>query len=249
MELNWTTFVLEIVNFLVLVWLLKRFFYKPVKEAMDRRRQDIDLQLRQAEEGRQQAEKLRRQYENRLADWDNERQEARQKLGREIDAQHEQLLSELQLQLEDERKKNEVLVARQAEERQRQSETRALELGARFVAKLLEKLASEEIQTRLIELLMAELKDLHPEQMETLAAMTENGRPAAAQVVSAYPLDEKQQAVLKQYLDTLLSHSLQYTWVQDAQLLAGVRITLGPWVIHANLHDELKTFAAIAHAH
>lgn len=248
MELNWTTFVLEIVNFLVLVWILQRFFYKPVKKVMEKRRQDIDEQLRQAEEGRQQAEALRRQYENRLADWDNERQEARQKLRREIDAQHQQLLSELQLQLEDERKKNEVLVARQAEERQRQSETRAMELGARFVARLLEELVCDEMQARLIELLMAELKDLHPEQKETLSTMLENGRPAAAQVVSAYPLDQTQRAALKRYLDTLLSHPLQYTWTQDTKLLAGVRITVGPWVIHANLHDELKTFAAIAHA-
>ncbi|GAB6190552.1 F0F1 ATP synthase subunit delta [Desulfocastanea catecholica] len=249
MELNWTTFVLEIVNFLVLVWLLQRFFYKPVKGVMEKRRQDIDLQLLQAEEGQQQAEELRRQYENRLADWENERQDARQKLRQEIDAEHQRLLSELQLQLEDERKKNDVLVARQAEERQRQSETRALELGARFVARLLEELACEEIQSRLIELLMVELKDLHPEQKETLAAMAENGRPTAAQVSSAYPLDQTQRAALKRYLDTLLSHPLQYSWTQDAKLLAGVRITVGPWVIHANLYDELKSFAAIAHGY
>jgi F-type H+-transporting ATPase subunit b len=248
-QLNWTTFVLEIVNFLVLVWLLQRFFYKPVKEVMEKRRQNIDEQLRQAGNEQQQAEALRRQYENRLADWENERQDARQKLQQEIDGEHQRLLSELQLQLEDERKKNEVLVARQAEERQRQSEIRALQLGARFVARLLEELACEEIQARLIELLMAELKDLHPEQKETLAAMSENGRPAAAQVVSAYPLDQKQRAALKRYLNTLLAHPLQYTWTQDAQLLAGVRITVGPWVVHANLHDELKTFAAIAHGY
>ena len=249
MELNWTTFVLEIVNFLVLVWLLKRFFYKPVKEVMDRRRQDIDLQLQQAGEGQRQAEELRRQYENRLADWENERQDARKKLRREIDAEHRRLLSELQLQLEDERKKNEVLVARQAEERQRQSETRALELGARFAARLLEELACEEMQARLIELLMAELKDLHPEQKNTLAAMAENGRPAAAQVSSAYPLDQTQRAALQRYLETLLSHPLQDTWTQEAKLLAGVRVTVGPWVIHANLYDELQTFAAIAHGY
>ena len=32
-------------------------------------------------------------------------------------------------------------------------------------------------------------------------------------------------------------------------LIAGLRVTVGPWVIQANLHDELKTFAAIAHEH
>ena len=30
MELDWTTFVLEIVNFLVLVWILQRYLYRPV---------------------------------------------------------------------------------------------------------------------------------------------------------------------------------------------------------------------------
>jgi F-type H+-transporting ATPase subunit b len=35
-ELNWTTFVLEILNFLVLVWLLKHFFYQPVKGVIAR---------------------------------------------------------------------------------------------------------------------------------------------------------------------------------------------------------------------
>ena len=37
MEINWTTFVLEIVNFLILVWLLKHFFYRPVLAVVARR--------------------------------------------------------------------------------------------------------------------------------------------------------------------------------------------------------------------
>lgn len=247
MELNWTTFVLEILNFLILVWLLQRFFYKPVKEVMAKRRQSIDEQLQKAMEVQQEAEKLRQQYGNRLVDWENERQDAQKQLQQEIEAEHLRLMSELQQNLEDERKKNEVLVARQAAERQRQSEVRALELGARFVSKLLEGLASEEMQARLVELLMTELKYLHPAQRETLSAMTENGRLESARVSSAYPLDQTQQTALKRYLDALLSQQLQYTYTQDPKLLAGVRITVGPWIIHANLHDELKTFATIAH--
>ena len=37
MQLDWTTFILEIVNFLVLLWILKRFFFRPVREAIARR--------------------------------------------------------------------------------------------------------------------------------------------------------------------------------------------------------------------
>jgi len=247
LELNWTTFVLEILNFLVLVWLLQRFFYKPVKEVMAKRQQKIDAQLQEALEIKTQAEELRQQYENRLVEWENERQDARKQLQQKIDAEHLRLMSELQQNLQAERKKNEVLVARQTAERQRQSEVRALELGARFVSRLLEGLASEEMQGRLIELLMTELKHLHPEQKETLSAMTEHGQLESARIASAYPLDRTQQTALKQYLDALLSQPLQYTYTQDPKLLAGVRISVGPWMIHANLYDELKTFATIAH--
>jgi F-type H+-transporting ATPase subunit b len=247
LELNWTTFVLEILNFLVLVWLLQRFFYKPVKEVMAKRQQKIDAQLQEALEIKTQAEELRQQYENRLVEWENERQDARKQLQQKIDAEHLRLMSELQQNLQAERNKNEVLIARQTAERQRQSEVRALELGARFVSRLLEGLASEEMQGRLIELLMTELKHLHPEQKETLSAMTEHGRLESARIASAYPLDRHQQTALKQYLDALLSQPLQYTYTKEPKLLAGVRISVGPWMIHANLYDELKTFATIAH--
>ena len=39
MGLDTTTFVLEIVNFLILLWLLNRFLYRPVQAAIARRQQ------------------------------------------------------------------------------------------------------------------------------------------------------------------------------------------------------------------
>ncbi len=249
MELNWTTFVLEIANFLVLVWLLKRFFYKPVKAMIAKRQQGIEDKLQHSKEMQQQAEELRAQYENRLDDWEGERQEARKQLQQEIDAERSRMLSELQLGLEAERKKSEVLAARQAKEQLRQSETRALELGARFASRLLNGVASEEMQARLIELLMAELQQLGPAQRDALLHASENILPLSAQVISAYPLNQNQQTALEQYLDELLPGPLEYDYSQDPELIAGVRITVGSWVIHANLHDELKTFANMPHEH
>ena len=39
MQLDLTSFLLELVNFAVLVWILHRFLYKPVLAAIDRRAQ------------------------------------------------------------------------------------------------------------------------------------------------------------------------------------------------------------------
>ncbi|MBV8276588.1 MAG: F0F1 ATP synthase subunit B, partial [Verrucomicrobia bacterium] len=54
MLIDWFTVVAQAINFLVLVWLLRRFLYKPIVTAMDAREQKIASQLRDAE--RQKAE-------------------------------------------------------------------------------------------------------------------------------------------------------------------------------------------------
>jgi len=246
-ELNWTTFVLEILNFLVLVWLLKRFLYKPVQDIISRRQQAIEAQLQTAGNMQREAEELKQQYENRLLDWEEERQTMRMQLQQDVDQERLRLLAGLKEELTAERKKNEVLAARQAEELEHRLEGRALALAARFAAKLLSSVASEEMQEKLLHLLMAELQQLPVDREEALLAMKKNGSDVKVQVLSAYPLNEKGRQTLQNYLMALLACPLTYEYATDRALIAGLRITVGPWVIHANLHDELETFAAIAH--
>ena len=59
MEFNFSTFALEIVNFLILIWILQRLFYKPVLAVIARRKQHIDQTLAEARKLHQEAEDLR----------------------------------------------------------------------------------------------------------------------------------------------------------------------------------------------
>ena len=54
MEFDITTFLLEIVNFLILIWILQRLFYKPVLAVINRRKQHIDQTLSEAQKLQQQ---------------------------------------------------------------------------------------------------------------------------------------------------------------------------------------------------
>ncbi len=247
MELNWTTFVLEIINFLVLVWLLKHFFYQPVKGVIARRQQAIEAQLQHAEAQQQQAVALRGQYENRLADWEQEREEARQQLNRDMETERQRLEGELQQQMEAERQKAEVLAERALADQQRQNEVQALEQGARFVARLLEAVASPEVQDKLFDRLLQDLRQLPPTKREALQAVADGSQPLVVEVVSAFPLSEAQQQQLREQIASRVPQRMQCEFHEDRKLLAGLHLTIGPWVVHANLHDELKTFAAIAY--
>lgn len=249
MELNWTTFVLELFNFLVLVWLLKHFLYQPVKAVVVKRRATIEEQLNEARVLQEEAEALSEQYENRLVDWEREREAARQELHREIETERSHRHAGLIEELEAERNKRMVLAERQLQEQQRQNERQALEQGARFVSRLLEAVASDAVQDMLFEHLLQELQHLPPAQLDALRSVTNSGREVTVVVVSAYPLSETQQQQLREQIGSRVPHPLSYEFHEDRKLIAGLHLTVGPWVIHANLHDELKTFAAIAYEH
>ncbi|MDI3547301.1 MAG: F-type H+-transporting ATPase subunit b [Halanaerobiales bacterium] len=64
-NINWTIFW-QVINFLVLLWLLKRYLYGPITEILDKRSQKIENDLTEAETKKREAEDLRDKYEAEL---------------------------------------------------------------------------------------------------------------------------------------------------------------------------------------
>jgi F-type H+-transporting ATPase subunit b len=70
---GWFTIAAQIVNFLVLVWLLKRFLYKPILDAIDQREKNIAAQLATAVATRTEAQKEHDNYEQKNKTFDQQR--------------------------------------------------------------------------------------------------------------------------------------------------------------------------------
>jgi F-type H+-transporting ATPase subunit b len=246
LELNWSTFVLEIINFLILVWILKRFFYQPVLDVIARRRAGIEKTQTDARKLHDDAQALRGQYENRLADWDRERRTAREQLAKEIEAERTQRLQTLLNDLTQERERSALVEQRRFDNLRRQLEQTALAQGARFAARLLSLASGTQLQERLLELLLQQLAALPAHQLEALRAGIGNATDAI-HVISASPLDTATRERLEQALGAGLGVKLPLQYQEDTELLAGVRITVGAWVLQANVQDELAGFARLAH--
>ena len=63
MEFDWTTFTLEIINFLILVWILKRFLYRPILDVIAKRRAGIEKTLADAQRIETEAIEIKQQNE------------------------------------------------------------------------------------------------------------------------------------------------------------------------------------------
>ena len=247
MELNWSTVVLEIINFLILVWILKRFLYQPVLDVIARRRTGIEKTLAEAETRHAEAVNLQQQYEGRLAEWDRERQHARAALSRELDAERTRKLAELQTALEQEQEKVRVAGARRQADTLHKLEETALRHATRFTTQLLKQATGPELEARLADLAITGLTALPAERIAELR--NNHGKPPEAiRVASAFPLADDQRQRLEQTLASIAGPDIPQHFEQDSALLAGVRIAIGPWVLGVNLQDELQGFMDLAHA-
>jgi F-type H+-transporting ATPase subunit b len=242
-ELNWTTFSLEILNFLVLVWILQHFLYKPVLDVIAARRAKIEKTLVDAKAIEAGAQALKTQYESRQAEWQQEKDAARAKLAQEIITERGRLTAGLELSLAEQREKARVLEERQRKEWRGATEAEAIAHGAVFAARLLTRVATPELEAKLLDVTLEDLRQFPADRARTLASGTGTAN-LTANVASAYRVDEERRKTLGSTLAMLLGEKLAIYFSEDPDLLAGIRVNVGSWVLHANLRDELKFFSA-----
>lgn len=242
MELNWSTFVLEIINFLILVWLLAHFLYRPVMNMINNRRLEIRKKIDEAEAVHKDAEALKRSYEDRLAEWRQEKSTAMIQLQDEIANERSRLLEDLQNELEQERQKAGILNQRQVQEEKRNMETLAVQQGAAFSSRLLTRLSGPELESRLIEVLLNDLDNLSSEKRQLLISGYEKNNNSIT-ITSAYPMAEHSKQQLELKLKSIINKDIHCIYKLDGELIAGLHIRIGAWLLQANIRDELKFFA------
>ncbi len=94
MDVDWITVAAQIINFLVLVWLLQRFLYGPIIRAMDERDARISGQLNDAEQKVEQAEAEAGRYQEMQETWEKQREERLAQVRKESESLRQRLQSE-----------------------------------------------------------------------------------------------------------------------------------------------------------
>ncbi|MGJ0486663.1 MAG: F0F1 ATP synthase subunit delta [Methylomicrobium sp.] len=245
MQLDWTTFVLEILNFLVLVWILKRFLYRPILDLLDARQQKLNEAAKHAQKMCEEAEALRHQYESRLAEWQLERENSRRQLNEELALTRTREMDNLKKALAAEEEKlrarNEKLLTSREAVLVRSATGQAYEQAAA----MLKRLASPQLTQTIVEIFLEDLAVLTAADQSVLrkaaSSLTDDSLVA---VVSAHPLDQTTRGAIRKALSSASGRDLDLgsSFSEDPSLIAGIRAIVGECQMHANLADELAFF-------
>lgn len=245
MNLDATTFALEILNFAVLLWLLRRFLFKPVQTALAARAQ-AQQQQRDMLDARQQAlDDRARALAAQEAAQAGQREAAREALTQEIAMLRSQRLAALDEELRAEREKAQARLLREARARQEQADRQLQARAAGFVGHYLKRLASPALEAALVELFLADLAA----RAEALAPeLSPLGRAPGAEpptVSSAFPLPEALRARIGAGLAMVLGEGVNPRWTEDPALLAGLSVHLPGHQLETSLRRGVDAFNSL----
>lgn len=245
MELDVTTFVLEIVNFLVLLWLLSRFFYRPMQAALQRRAAAAAAQAQAIEDERSKLQAQARELQQARAEFDAKRAAAEHELASSINAERNRRLAALAKDLEEEREKAHARLTQEQRSEREHREQQLRQEASAFVARYLRRLATPALEAAVVELFLA---DIAAQPEAARAALREGWTgegdlPASLDVVTAFPPPPELRARVDAQVSALMGAAARTRWHVEPGLLAGVCVHLPGHQLEASLRRGVDAFA------
>jgi F-type H+-transporting ATPase subunit b len=240
MLIDWFTVAAQLVNFLILVWLLKRFLFKPITNAIDAREKRIATELANAEVKKADAEKERIAFEKKNLDFDQQRTALMNKATEDAKAEHNRLLDEARKDAD--RLRATQAAALQSDQTRLGSEiTRiASEQVISIARKALSDLAAVSLEERVGEVFTRRLRALDEKDKESLGVALKTSAEAAW-VRTAFDLPEEQKAAIQNALNETFSAVIRIQFQTRASTICGIELTANGQKLAWSIDEYLKS--------
>lgn len=224
MLIDWFTVLAQALNFLILVWLMKRFLYKPILHAIDEREKRIAAELADAEAKKAEAHKERDEFRLKNEEFDQERAALLRRVTDEAHIERQRLLEEA-------RKEIDALTARQQERLRNDAHTVTQSLSRRaqqevfaIARKALMDLAATSLEERLCEVFTRRLREMDGHVKEGLvAALKTTSDPAVVRTTTDLPAEQR--AVVQHALNQTFSAEVPVRFETAPDLVSGIEFT------------------------
>lgn len=238
MHMSWWTLAIQGLNFLVLVWLLQRFLYRPVQKVIEKRKRMSLEDTALANKARREAEALKARYEQAMAGIEDERKAAQDKSQAALEAERARLLEEVRQIAEAGREKVRQEIAQDKSTALDALRKDVVGLATKMARALLIDIAPSIPNEAILSRLEFELARLDSEERRRLESeIGANG--AAVEVVTARPLLETDERSWRARIARALDHDLDITFSHDPDLVAGAELRFPHTLIRATWSDQL----------
>jgi F-type H+-transporting ATPase subunit b len=222
MLIDWFTVSAQIFNFLLLVWLLKRFLYQPILQALDAREQKIAAELAQAAYEKQAAEIQREEFVKKNQDFEQQRSDLFKQAISEASLERQRLLEQVRNELEAVRVQQQAALSSEQHSLQMEIHRRTQEEVFAIARKTLLDLADVKLEAAIIAQFIHRLQGLSAEQKALLVVFNDSATPAL--IRTCFELSAKQINEIEQAIEQTLGIKTAIQFETSTALISGIEL-------------------------
>lgn len=238
MLIDWFTVAAQLLNFIILIWLMKRFLYKPILNAIDAREKKIAAQLADAETKKAEARIERDEFQRKNEEFDGKRATLLNQATDEAKAEGQRLMEEA-------RKAADALSVKRQEtlrsDAHNLNQALMLRTGQEVFAiarKTLTDLAGASLEERMSEVFCHRVRELDSESKARLTGpITTAVEPV--RVRSAFELPEEQRRTIQKALNETFSADIHIRFETELELVSGIELVTGGQKVAWGIADYL----------
>ena len=240
MLIDWFTVGAQTLNFLILVWLLKRFLYKPIRHAIDEREKRIAAELANADKKKVEAQKESDEFKHKNEALDQQRAALLSKAADEAKAEGQRLLDEA-------RKAADVLSAKRMETLRNDAGNLSQAISRRtqqevfaIARKALTDLAGTSLEERMVDVFIRRLRELNEEEKGALTSALKTS-PSPVIVHTMFDLPPAQCSSTEGAIKETLGTETQVRFETAPDLISGIELTTNGQKVAWSIADYLTS--------
>ncbi|MBD3167925.1 MAG: F0F1 ATP synthase subunit B [candidate division Zixibacteria bacterium] len=245
MEINWLTLIAQIINFIILVFLLKHFLYDRVVNAMDERERKISSRFEDADKEKNEAEKMKSEYEEKSSKIEKKREDILSKARKEAEEKRKELIKEARGEVDEMKKEWEGAFDK---ERERLMNEIRETIGRQVYAvsrKVLFDLGDQQLEKQMLDAFLGRIVKMDDDEfMEKLNINSDGGKGVIIRTRNDIHGNTKNR--IEDILNDKLPGKREVNYETSENMICGIEITSGgkslSWSVDRYLDDFEKEF-------
>jgi F-type H+-transporting ATPase subunit b len=238
--IDWFTVGAQALNFLILAWLMRRYLYRPILNAVDAREKRIAKELADADAKRADAQKARDELQHQNDELDRQRAALLSQASEAAQAEGRRLLDDARRAADDVSKKRQELLRSEATNLSQALAGRVREEVFAIVRKALTDLATTSLEERMGEVFTRRLREMSGEAKARLGkALEDHSKPAV--VRSAFDVAQEQRAAIQKAINETFSAAVALRFEVAPDLISGIELSANGQKIGWSIADYLRS--------
>ncbi|MEW6585836.1 MAG: F0F1 ATP synthase subunit delta [Nitrospirota bacterium] len=240
MKFDIWTFLFQVVNFIVLLFVLRRILYKPIREIMEKRRGMIEKNIREAEAIRKAADDLREKYEQEMSGLTEERKRMLEKIQEELSEEKKRLIDKAEKEASGIIEKEKALF--EADKRRAESalKERAVDTVCLLASNIFRDLSDPEFHKAIFRKLEGQIEKVAPNVVEDKIG----DEALSVDVSSAYKLTEEEMRKIRETVEAATRRRVSIKATVDAGLIAGAKIRMLDMAYDFSISGQIESLRA-----